>query len=407
MLKLQGRGRVVTTIFICCCFVGLYVTVGPITTILLALICGLIASTFLFLSDKKQQIESTLKNEDPNALIFDISQKLNEITSFHNPKKETLHDVNTMIDIAKQKIDALADPNKKKKLLQKLADTLFADCVKKAHEHHRPFDADDPNNNNPQGMSHQDPSPIETQIKNLRVKISSSDTITAVTQMLQQDKKTAVMILANENHIGGGVFLGAKPQEEAVLRHLDTRKVFQHAIINHGIKLTKYDDPHNPNESHYRPDYATSWRWDACDYVKDLNVKGTKHHVDAMFVAAPYLESTNELDEEARRYATQHGKDQDTLTYIDLMKAKFDNMLSQAKSRGVKQLVLGAVGCGAFNNPPQSVATALKESLQAYSSEDFDCVEIAILVQSNHGTDCSKARDQANVKAFKDVFLKK
>ena len=48
-----------------------------------------------------------------------------------------------------------------------------------------------------------------------------------------------------------------------------------------------------------------------------------------------------------------------------------------AKANGAEVLVLGAFGCGAFQNPPEVVARAYKEVLAEFEY-DFDTVEFAV-----------------------------
>jgi len=67
--------------------------------------------------------------------------------------------------------------------------------------------------------------------------------------------------------------------------------------------------------------------------------------------------------------------------------------LDVASKENVDVLILGAFGCGAFNNPPKIVAKVFKELLSNYS---FKTVEFAVFCRDEHVGD--------NYDVFKDTF---
>ena len=59
------------------------------------------------------------------------------------------------------------------------------------------------------------------------------------------------------------------------------------------------------------------------------------------------------------------------------MKKRIEAQFSTLKSNGIRHAVLGAFGCGAFNNKPQDVAPLYKECLNKYKT-DFDVIAFPI-----------------------------
>ena len=71
------------------------------------------------------------------------------------------------------------------------------------------------------------------------------------------------------------------------------------------------------------------------------------------------------------------------------------HMLTVAASKGANILVLGAFGCGAFQNNPEVVAKAYKAALDVFPKV-FDEVVFAIY---------TSAKDQKNYVAFRDILM--
>ena len=59
------------------------------------------------------------------------------------------------------------------------------------------------------------------------------------------------------------------------------------------------------------------------------------------------------------------------------MKKRIDAQFETLKREGVRHAILGAFGCGAFNNPPDQVATLYKDCLERYKN-DFDVIAFPI-----------------------------
>ena len=76
--------------------------------------------------------------------------------------------------------------------------------------------------------------------------------------------------------------------------------------------------------------------------------------VDVITCAAPYLKNQRDIDRAALKL---------------LFKRRIHNIFEAAVDNGVNTLILGAFGCGAFNNPPNVVAAAFRETIE---ENDYD-----------------------------------
>ncbi len=202
-------------------------------------------------------------------------------------------------------------------------------------------------------------------------------------------KKIAVMNFANAFHAGGGVTRGASAQEECLCRcstlypllyrrslrdsyykhhhDLNTSKASDSLIYTEGVVICKTDDDHPK-------------RMVQDDWVK----------VDVITIAAPDLRTKSNM------YAAivGNGSFMNNAELFGYHVKRAIHMLTVAASKGADILVLGAFGCGAFQNDPSVVARAYKVALEEFPKV-FDKIEFAVY--------CSP-RDQRNYEEFHKVL---
>ena len=66
--------------------------------------------------------------------------------------------------------------------------------------------------------------------------------------------------------------------------------------------------------------------------------------------------------------------------YQNLIYDRITGMLKGAAHLGYEMLVLGAFGCGAFNNPPEIVSDIFASLIRLY---DFEVVEFAVFCRND------------------------
>lgn len=161
----------------------------------------------------------------------------------------------------------------------------------------------------------------------------NSDTVSAASNFVRQGK-TAILNMASYKRPGGGVANGAKAQEECL---------FRCSNLFNAIPNTFY--PLDINEGLYTND-AVFFK------DKDYN-KIDPFKVDVITVAAINLNKDN----------TQEVLD----SYDTIMLNKIRLMFDMAYKNKCENIILGAWGCGVFNNNPIHVANMFEEAIMRRS----------------------------------------
>ena len=163
------------------------------------------------------------------------------------------------------------------------------------------------------------------------------------------DRRIAVLNFANAFYAGGGVKDGASAQEECLCREstlfrvLDTPKAFKYFYKYNRCRA----DYKALDNVIYSPDIIVFK--DDSDFPQNLP-EDKRFKVDVITCAAPDLRAPFKVEflsqipymSEAEQFAL-HVK-------------RAIHILSIAAYRGAESLVLGAFGCGVFNNNPETVA---------------------------------------------------
>lgn len=146
-----------------------------------------------------------------------------------------------------------------------------------------------------------------------------------------------VLIFASAKKPGGGVRNGANAQEEAVFRKSNLSK-----IISELEPLYPLD--YNTTDIIYIKD---------CEYLIDENENMLERPIkfSAGIIPALNMNVFNGSDE-----------DFEVITYDKIV-----SILNCARENGHKDIVLGAFGCGVFNNDPQIVAELFAQILPCYN----------------------------------------
>ncbi len=191
-------------------------------------------------------------------------------------------------------------------------------------------------------------------------------------------KKTAVLNFAN-NHSVGGAPWSAGAQEESLCRCSTLYPCLNAAS----------PDFHEKHKKLYQMGGIDNWGNDDLIYTPNVVVfksdesapkimsKGDRFAVDVITSAAPELYGYYDKDE-----------------FRKAISSRIEKIIKVAKKENVEALILGAYGCGAFNNPPEIVAQEFKKLLQKYH---FDIVEFAVYCYN----------DMTNYEIFKNTFLEK
>lgn len=219
-------------------------------------------------------------------------------------------------------------------------------------------------------------------------------TLSAAKKYTGQGRHVAVLSFANPVEPGGGVFRGAKAQEENICRSSNLHKAlasrqasYFYTVHNSIIRENQFQSMligtdmviYSPNvmilkdNVDYRPGLVSACRE---EYISQ------PYFVDVITCAAPFFSSS--------KYILPNGDLQ------HLFERRIKNIFEVAIDNDVEVLILGAFGCGAFHNPPDVVADAFRVVLleQKYSTA-FDEVVFAV---KRTGSICP------NIEAFERNF---
>jgi len=221
----------------------------------------------------------------------------------------------------------------------------------------------------------------------LKIRVLKSDTFSAahaisLSSPPRPKRRIAVLNMASPQQPGGGVLSGAMAQEESLC-----------------MRSTLYA---SLREEWYRiPEDAVGWSPDVCvfrssdDLEREL-AKKDWWYVDVVSCAA--LKYPQTVDGEGngegsdRMYANEGQR--------NAMAMRVRTILQVATMKGVTHLVLGALGCGAYRNPPQEVARIFKKVIcgdrrrKGLSVEESGIEEIVFAIFD----------EGVNLRTFREVF---
>ena len=191
------------------------------------------------------------------------------------------------------------------------------------------------------------------------------------------EKKVAVLNFASAVNPGGGVAKGSSAQEESLCRcstlycSLNQDELWQkYYPVNRAMK-----NPIHTDACIYSPDILV-FKSDSA--FPEMMSESEWFYVDVISCAAPNLRKRignayNTEKGEAVRIST------DELYRIHLERAK--HIFTVAIDNGVNCLVLGAFGCGAFENDPTVVARAYADATAEFRKY-FDLIEYAVFCRA-------------------------
>lgn len=197
--------------------------------------------------------------------------------------------------------------------------------------------------------------------------------------------KTAVLNFANPHNAGGGVQNGAMAQEECLCRSSNLYP----CLLTKKAQAEYYD--YNKNNT----DYSFS---DRIIYSEGVTVFKNDNEVPCLMpeqewfevsvitCSAPYIAK--------RKYTNKAALE-------ELFKKRIKNIFEAALDNDIKVLVLGAFGCGAFQNPPEIVAVAFREVIEENEYKHY-FNKIIFAIKSTVNNDSFAACP--NIAAFEMAF---
>jgi uncharacterized protein (TIGR02452 family) len=212
--------------------------------------------------------------------------------------------------------------------------------------------------------------------------IEDKDTIDAAYSLMQQTGSVPLVLnMASASRPGGGVYNGAGAQEESLFRRSDYfRSLYQYADFAEQYAdcgVVKSNSHKYPLDTHYGAVYSPGVTVFKKKEAEGFALIDNPFHLDFIACAAQHLVYEDDFNEQLTR-------DKISLIY------------RIARKTGHRTMVLGALGCGAFHNPPEKVAQLFKTVLADKEFNGcFDRIVFAVLNDHNGA---------ANYQTFKKVF---
>lgn len=200
------------------------------------------------------------------------------------------------------------------------------------------------------------------------VQVTNETTLGAARRLVSQGGRPLALNFANGIHPGGGFLSGARAQEEVLCR-------------SSALYATLVGGP--MYAAHAGRDLPDSTDW----AIHSPSVPVFRHD-DGTELPDPWLLSMLTC---AAPYAPRVGQARSR----ELLRQRIHRVLAIARSRGYRELVLGAWGCGAFRNDPRHTAQDFRNALETRYAYVFKTVVFAV-------TDWSTERRFLG--PFRDVF---
>jgi uncharacterized protein (TIGR02452 family) len=203
----------------------------------------------------------------------------------------------------------------------------------------------------------------ETLCEETDIEIENTDTVTATLRECAAGYRVLVLNMANAEQPGGGFSRGAKAQEEDLFRCSNLSKT-----------LTEDLYPMLGTDIIYSP---------KVHILRDAKYNNIEDPPEVGFVSIAAHQNP---------YVNPHGMLSNSI--YDITKCKIHMMFHLGLIQKYDCLVLGALGCGAFNNPPHEIAKMFCEICSIYAQQ---FKRIIFAVMSNTGND--------NCHIFQQAFL--
>lgn len=200
------------------------------------------------------------------------------------------------------------------------------------------------------------------------ITVIQDTTFHAAGELVKNGDSVAVLNFASAVNPGGGVTIGVMAQEECLCRSSNLLPCLkQKRLMDEFYMPNRIADNHFYNDNIIYTKSVTVFKND--DAVPVVMSESDWFNVDVITCAAPNMRNVNKIDKN-RLYSA----------FCSRIKA----ILDQALLNGADSVVLGAFGCGAFENPPETVARAFKYVIEKKYLYSFKNILFAIKGSSNN-----------------------
>ena len=227
--------------------------------------------------------------------------------------------------------------------------------------------------------------PLRTSTK---ITVVSDDCLDVAHKWVNEGLEVCILNMASRRNPGGGVTKGAGAQEEYLFRCSDYYKfLYRYAPYakQYGLTRSHYQYPLDRNFGGIYSPQVTIFRENEESGYKLANSTWQVNIIAVAGMNSPQL-------------ILENGKERIVPELVEGVKNKIRTIFRIACDNGQRNLILGALGCGAFHNPPEHVAEIFRDVLCEQEFEGaFERVCFAVKTDHNsHGN--------SNYFAFKRIL---
>ena len=213
-----------------------------------------------------------------------------------------------------------------------------------------------------------------------RVIVSRKRSYEAAAEHYDAGLKVCVHNFASAANPGGGVIKGAGAQEECLCRCSTLYPNLDSAVMWEGFYRPhrRQSNPLHNDDCIFTPSIVV-FKTDT--YLPKLMEEKNWYTVDVITCAAPNLR-----ENPSNAYNPSDGENSASINRDALQalhEKRLRRILDIACENGEQAIVLGAFGCGAFENPPAVVAAATRTVVKEYLY-CFDVIEFAVYCRPQH-----------------------
>lgn len=214
--------------------------------------------------------------------------------------------------------------------------------------------------------------------ESVEIQVVSEDCLDVARAWAEQGLEVTVLNMANRRNPGGGVIYGAGAQEEYLFRCSDYyRSLYRY--VSYAFQYDLDRDGHSyPLDRNFGGIYSPSVTVFRGNEAGGYKLLENPFHINLIAVAG--MNRPELVYEDGETRIAPH--------LVEGIKNKIRTILRIAQDNGQRNLILGALGCGAFRNPPKHVAELFRLVLcEAEFSHAFQRITFAI--KSDHNSNGS------------------
>lgn len=205
--------------------------------------------------------------------------------------------------------------------------------------------------------------------------VTENTTLNAAKEYVNLGQKVAVLNFASAVNPGGGVANGAMAQEECLCRSSNLLPCLkqQHLMKDYYMPHRIANNPMYSDKVVYTEN-VTVFKTD--DVLPKIMPSNEWFNIDVITCAAPNLRNVENINEDR---------------LFSIFCKRIDLVFNTALSHNIDTIILGAWGCGAFKNPPETVAKAFKKIIDEKYQTAFNNIVFAIKNSNNNNLEVFKS----------------